>query len=101
MDKLQNHWSVAEAKQRLSAVLRAAMNGPQLIFSRSRLVGAVVDPTTLAAFQSWKEEGALAPLADAFDDLRRIAAEEDWSLDVGRRSNRDDSFAPELEDASG
>ena len=101
MDRLRDRWSVAEAKQRLSAVLRAAAIRPQLIFSRSRLVAAVIDLATFEAFEAWEEESGRLSLGEAFVELRRICVEEGYSLEVGERVNRDDSFVPALEDAPG
>ena len=36
-------WSIAQAKQRFSELLRQAAEAPQLIFNRERMVAAVID----------------------------------------------------------
>jgi prevent-host-death family protein len=73
------NWNVAQAKQRLSEVIREAAHEPQLIVNRNRPVAAVISVEELAVYRAWKEEKAAqqaAPqtLFDAFAELRRIAA---------------------------
>ena len=72
-------WNVAQAKQRLSEVIREAAHEPQLIYNRNQPVAAVIAVEELAAYRAWKAEKAAqqaAPqtLFDAFAELRRIAA---------------------------
>ena len=86
------HWKVSQAKQRLSDVLRKASSEPQLIFNRERLVAAVVGGEALAELQTWEDRLHRRSLADAFDELRRIEADEDYVLSVPRRRNRPNSF---------
>jgi prevent-host-death family protein len=67
-------WGVAEAKQRLSEVLRAASRSPQVITNRDEPVGAVVGVALLHAVQ--QAQAAKKPsLADRFVELRALCAE--------------------------
>jgi prevent-host-death family protein len=84
-------WSVAEAKQRLSELLRDAAREPQTIFSRSRPVGVVVDPESFEGFKAWQAARART-LAEAFDELRSLASTTGYVLPVPKRRNRKSAF---------
>lgn len=90
-------WKVAEAKQKLSEVIRAAREAPQLIYSRERLVAAVVSAEAYEEFQASRENRR--SLAEAFSELRQICREEDYSLEVGARRDRGNVLADILDDA--
>lgn len=92
MDKKDFHWQVGEAKQRFSALIRAARSGPQRIFNRKSLVAAVVNAETFESFQAWRERRKRS-VADAFAELRQICAEEDYRLEIPRREDRLNPFA--------
>jgi len=99
-------WKVAEAKQRFSEVLRAVGDEPQLIFNRDRLVAAVIDPESWQAFlidpeswqafQTWRERERQVSLADVFHKFRRIAAEENYEMEVPERQDRGNVFSDVL-----
>lgn len=89
-------WNVATAKQRFSEVVRSVKDEPQLIFNRDRLVAAVVDAESWQAFQSWQERQQRVSLAEAFDELRRMAAEESYELEVPERLDRANYFTKVL-----
>jgi PHD/YefM family antitoxin component YafN of YafNO toxin-antitoxin module len=95
------HWKVAEAKQKLSDIVRQAAREPQLIYNRDRLVAAIVDAQTFAAFQAWCEQNERRSLADAFAELRQIADEEHYSLDLPPRLDRAKAFVDVGDDVSG
>jgi prevent-host-death family protein len=80
-------WRVAEAKQRFSEVIRKAAQAPQQILSRDRPVAAVIDAEAFREFEEWRRRRA-RPIADDFAELRRIAAEEGYTLKVKGRTNR-------------
>jgi prevent-host-death family protein len=90
-------WKTAEAKQRLSEVVRAAAKGPQLIYSRERLVAAVLSPEDFREFQNWKDSRQRYSLNEAFRELRQICAEEGYVLETPRRLDRANDFADALE----
>lgn len=85
-------WSVAEAKQRLSALLRDSVRAPQKIYNRSRLVGVVVDPLSFEKFAAWRKQYEAGNIAEALSELRSICAEDGYRLRVPRRRNRANAF---------
>jgi len=93
-------WSVSEAKQRFSTVVKSAASEPQLIFNRDRLVAAVVDGETLGEFEEWRGRKR-ASLGERLTELRRIADEEDYVLTAGERRDRANAFAETLDDVPG
>lgn len=93
-------WSVSEAKQRFSTVVKSAASEPQLIFNRDRLVAAVVDGETLEAFEEWRRRKD-APLGERLAELRRIADEEKYVLTVDERRNRPNALVESLDDVPG
>lgn len=90
-------WNVAEAKEKFSQMIREAADNPQFIFSRDRLVAAVVSPEAFREFQSWQEGESLA---EAFIELRTLCAEESYILEVPQRVDRANDFANALDDVS-
>ena len=85
-------WSVADAKQRLSELLRTAAKEPQTILSRSRPVAVVVGAEAFEEFKAWQAARRARTLAVAFDELRALAASADYVLSVPTRRNRRDGF---------
>jgi len=83
-------WSVAEAKKRLSELLRAAGSEPQVVERRGEPIAAVVD---YDSYRVWAAEHEQRSLADATAELRRISAEEGYELEVPARTDRATPFA--------
>ena len=81
-------WSVAEAKQRLSELLRTVAKEPQTIMNRSRPVAVVVGPESFEEFKAWGAARRARTLAEAFDELRSLAASADYVLTLPKRRNR-------------
>jgi len=73
------HWKIANAKQKFSDLVRASAQEPQLILNRDKLVAAIVDGDTFESYQRWHQRDRVS-LGDAFRELRRISAEEDYTL---------------------
>jgi len=68
------NWNVAQAKQRLSEVIREAAREPQVIYSRNSPVAAVIAAQELPEYQAWKQSRSRpATLAEEFDRLRELA----------------------------
>ena len=93
-------WSVSEAKQQFSTVVKSAANEPQLIFNRDRLVAAVVDGATLEEFEEWRRSRR-ASLGERMAELRRIAEEDDYVLTLDERRDRANAFVETLDDVPG
>ena len=94
-------WKVAEAKQKFSDVVRRAAKEPQLIYNRDRLVAVVIDAESFDEFKTWQKHVSQASLADAFDELRRVAKEERYKLVVSRRKDRRNALLGALDDVPG
>ena len=90
-------WNVAQAKQHLSEVLRAAESEPQQIFRRDQLVAAVVDGSSFVAFEQWWRQQN-KPLRERFAELRQICAEEAWEMPELERRDRPNPWAEMLAD---
>ena len=86
-------WNVAEAKQRLSELLRTAAKEPQTILSRSRPVAVVVGAEAFEEFKAWQAARRARTLAEAFEELRSLAASADYVLPLPQRRNRRNAFA--------
>ncbi len=91
-------WNVADAKQKLSEVIRKASESPQWIFSRDRPVAVLVSPETFEELSELKGRQRDA-IAEAFAELRKICDEEDYVLEAPLRRDRSNSFAEALDGA--
>lgn len=89
-------WQVAEAKQRLSEVLRSAAQEPQTIYSRSRPVAVVVAGETFEEFRAWQAERKARTVGAAFAELRSLAKGSGYVLVVPRRKDRRNAFSKAL-----
>lgn len=85
-------WSVAQAKQRLSELLRTAADEPQTILSRSRPVAAVVDIKTFEEFKAWRDGRRSRTIAEAFGELRSLTEPTSYTLRLPGRKNRRPGF---------
>ncbi len=86
-------WNVAEAKQRLSELLRSAAREPQTICRRSRPVAVVVAGATFEEFRVWQAEHKARTVGAAFAELRSWAKGSPHVLTVPRRKDRRDGFS--------
>jgi prevent-host-death family protein len=86
-------WSVADAKQRLSELLRRAAKEPQTIENRSRPVAVVVSAEAFQEFDAWRASRQARSVADAFAELRSLAADSHYRLELPRRIDRRDGFS--------
>jgi antitoxin (DNA-binding transcriptional repressor) of toxin-antitoxin stability system len=87
------NWKVAEAKQRLSEVIRAAEGEPQWLYNRDRLVGAVIEPATLQEFLAWRARSQRPSLGEVFSGLRKLCSEERYTFELPSRTDRSNPFA--------
>jgi hypothetical protein len=91
---------VAEARESFSELLREAAKRPQLIFSRDRPVAAVVNPEIFEEFQSWQESRQGRTIGQAFAELRRLCAEERYTLELPEREDRPNVFADVVDESA-
>lgn len=89
----QGRWGIAEAKQRFSEVVRAAEEEVQMIYNRERRVAAVVGGPALDAFLDWHRRHRGRTLADAFAELRALAAADGFTFEAPPRRDRPNPFA--------
>lgn len=87
-------WTFEEAQDKLSLIIDATNQEPQLIYTQEQLVAAIVDPQLFQEFLNWQQQFAAKPsLTKAFAELRQLCAQEDYSLEIPTRSDRDNPFA--------
>jgi len=97
-------WSIAQAKQRLSEVIRLAAREPQPLYNRGRLVGALIDAESYRAFERWRTESAHVTVAEQFEALRAElaargeAATMDALPPAPARADRPNAFVQMLEE---
>lgn len=91
-------WTVAEARQKFSELLRLAAREPQPIYNRSQPVAAVVDMATYEEFVAWRSRASAPSIGEAFADLRRLLAEEDGTFHATARRDRDNAFLEALDE---
>ena len=89
-------WKVADAKQRLSELLRSAAEEPQTIYSRSRPVAVVVAGATFEEFRVWQAERKARTVGAAFAELRSLTKGSPYVLVVPKRRNRRNAFSGAL-----
>ena len=94
-------WTIAQARQRLSALLKAADEQPQLICRRNQPVAVVVNVSTFEAFAEWREKQSTGTIADAFAELRALCQEQGYELTLPQRTDRPNAFAEAEHGASG
>jgi prevent-host-death family protein len=86
------NWSVAEAKQQLSEVLRRAASRPQTITKRARDIAVVIDVREFRAYQEWKGEGRKKTVAAALAELNLVSGGDAPALKTPKRRNRRRQF---------
>lgn len=84
-------WGVAEAKGRLSELIRQASREPQLVYRRHELVAVVVDPVTFERTRP-HEEPRRRTLAEAATEARGVLTDERFDLEVPERRDRPTSL---------
>jgi antitoxin (DNA-binding transcriptional repressor) of toxin-antitoxin stability system len=93
-------WKIAEAKQRFSELVKAAESEPQRIYNRDKLVAAMVPAESLEEYLDWRRRKEQRTLAEAFEELRRICEEEDYTLEIPPRQDRPNPFPDALDEIS-
>ena len=92
-------WSVAEAKQQISRLVKEAKIEPQWISNRGRLVAAVLGADEAREFFTWRQERGRKSLAERFRDLRSLCEREDYALEIPLRVDRQNPFAHDDDDS--
>jgi prevent-host-death family protein len=85
-------WKLAEAKQRLSEVVRMAAEEPQVILNRDRPVAAVIPAEGLEDYLQWRAGRGGDSLVDALAEAAEICREEGVSYEAPPRIDRASPF---------
>lgn len=86
-------WTIDEAQKQLSSIINATSLEPQLIYTKEELVAAIVDPELFQEFLNWRQKAARQSLSEVFKELQQLCAEENYSLEIPRRSDRHNPFS--------
>ena len=87
-----NSWKIGEAKQKLSAVVKASADQRQLLYNRDELVAAVISAEDLEKLESLEQGEAKRSLGEAFHELREIVREERYRWNIPKRGDRKSTF---------
>ncbi|MEJ8846828.1 type II toxin-antitoxin system prevent-host-death family antitoxin [Variovorax rhizosphaerae] len=97
-------WSIAQAKQQFSEVVRLTAEEPQAIYNRSTPVAMMIAADEFEQFRQWKERQAGNPLVDSLAHLRAglVAAGFDGiELEPRPTEGRPNAFEQMLDDEYG
>lgn len=92
-------WTVGQARQRFSELLRESAEQPQIITNRNRPIAAVVDSNTFQEFEQWRSRRRKS-LFDCFSELRAILDNESYELTIPERTSRNNPFPEVLDELS-
>ena len=82
-------WSIANAKQQFSEVVRLTAEQPQAIYNREKPVAVLISAQDYEDFQRWRAERDRPSLAQQFDALRALLDAENLDcIEVPPRTNR-------------
>lgn len=93
-------WTLEEAQEQLSSIINSTNIEPQLIYTQEELVAAIVDPKLFFEFLNWRSQTEKASIAQAFKELQQLCAEENYSLEIPTRSDRDNPFSEDYNEYS-
>ncbi|MEM8643133.1 MAG: prevent-host-death protein [Cyanobacteria bacterium P01_G01_bin.54] len=86
------NWGIAQAKQRFSELMQAAITEPQPIYKRDQLIAFVVEASLFREFLDWRRQKYQMSVAEAFEGIREMAKAEDFSLEAPARKDRANPF---------
>lgn len=85
-------WTLEEAQKQLPSIINATSLEPQLIYTEKELVAAIVSPELFQQFLNWRQKTAKKSLAQVFKELQQLCIEENYSLEIPVRNDRDNPF---------
>ncbi|MEH1779667.1 MAG: prevent-host-death protein [Nostoc sp.] len=89
-------WTLDEAQKQLPSIINATSQEPQLIYTEEELVAAILDPELFQEFLNWRQKATKTSLAQVFKELQQLCTEEDYSLEIPLRSDRNNPFILKL-----
>lgn len=90
------NWKIEEAQQKLSELINAAVTEPQLIYNQDKLIAAIIEAELFQDFLAWQQQQRKPSLANAFSQLRKLCAEENYTLEIPPREDRFNPFVDSL-----
>jgi prevent-host-death family protein len=84
----QSTWKISEAKARLSELVHACGEGPQVLYNRGKPVAAVIGIKRFEAFQRMEKQSEQPSMAALLAELESINRHEDDFGEAPPRSNR-------------
>lgn len=90
-------WTISDARQRFAELIRAAKRRPQPIYNRNQLVAAVVNARQYEAFEAWCRQQSEETIGEAFERLRSIAEQDNYTFKTPERRNRRNAFTEAFE----
>ncbi|RZI96934.1 MAG: type II toxin-antitoxin system prevent-host-death family antitoxin [Variovorax sp.] len=97
-------WSIAQAKQQFSEVVRLAAEEPQAIYNRATPVAMIVGTQDYEAFKQWQATQGGNPLLQSMNRLRDALAEaasDGLALEPHLPENRPNAFEQMLDEEYG
>jgi prevent-host-death family protein len=84
----QSTWKISEAKARLSELVHACGEEPQVLYNRGKPVAAVIGIQHFESFQQMRAKAEQPSMAALLDELATINTEEGDFGEAPRRVNR-------------
>lgn len=83
-------WSIANAKQQFSEVVRLTAEEPQAIYNRDKPVAVLISAADFEAFSRWRAERERPSLVQQFDEIRAALVAEGFEdgLEIPPRRDR-------------
>ncbi|QXL83235.1 type II toxin-antitoxin system prevent-host-death family antitoxin [Comamonas sp. NLF-1-9] len=63
-------WTIANAKQQFSEVVRLTAEEPQAIYNRNKPVAVMISAAEYEEFKRWQQEKKQPTLVELFDEIR-------------------------------
>jgi prevent-host-death family protein len=89
-------WTIAKARRHFADLIRGAADEPQPVFNRDKLVAAVIDAESYREFSEWRRQKGRT-VAQAFDELRQVCADEHYTLELLERRDRANAFTETID----
>ena len=86
-------WSIANAKQQFSEVVRLTAQKPQAIYNRDKPVAVLISADDFEQFKAWQAQQRKPSLEELFAEIRAVLAQDgDDGIEIPPRVNRPSPF---------
>jgi PHD/YefM family antitoxin component YafN of YafNO toxin-antitoxin module len=82
-------WTIEEAQHKLTALIDAANDEPQIIYQQEKPVAVIVEAQLFQEFLAWHQQRQKPTLNKAFAELRQLCSQENYDLEIPSRQHRD------------